>query len=78
MVLHTCQEQPSGVFRHAAVQNIFGNTSGRLLMLVMTAGGNFAFTWIFWPMFRSMFKYSTQIIVQCEIVVEKNTRQLLK
>ena len=31
------------IFRHAAVQNIFGNTGGRVLMLVMTACGNFAF-----------------------------------
>ena len=30
-----------------AVQNIFGNTGGRVLMLAMTACGNFAFTWIF-------------------------------
>ena len=34
---------------HGAVQNIFENTGGRVLMLVMTAYGNFAFTWIFWP-----------------------------
>ena len=27
--------QPSGVFRHAAVQNIFENAGGRVLMLVM-------------------------------------------
>ena len=40
-------EATAGVFRHAAVQNIFGNTSGRVLMLVMTACGNFAFNWIF-------------------------------
>ena len=50
----------AGVFRHAAVQNIFGNSSGRVLMLVMTACGNFAFIWIFWPIFWSIFtKYST-------------------
>ena len=36
---------------HGAVQNIFENTGGRVLMLVMTACGNFAFTWIFWPIF---------------------------
>ena len=40
-------EATAGVFRHAAVQNIFGNTSGRVLMLVKTVGGNFAFTWVF-------------------------------
>ena len=37
------------------------NTGGRVLMLVMTACGNFAFTWIFWSIFT---KYSTKIIVQ--------------
>ena len=61
MVLHTlCQKQLSGVLRHAAVQNISGNTGGRVLILVMTASGNFAFTWIFWPIFWSIItKYST-------------------
>ena len=34
-------EATTRVFRHTAVQNIFGNTSGRVLMLVMTACGNF-------------------------------------
>ena len=34
-------------FRHAAVQNIFGNTGGRVLMLVMTACENSTFNWIF-------------------------------
>ena len=29
-------EATAGVFRHAAVHNIFGNTGGRVLMLVMT------------------------------------------
>ena len=48
MVLHTeFQKQPFIVFRHAAVQNIFGNTGGRFLMLVMTACENFALNWIF-------------------------------
>ena len=48
MVLHTyCQKQPSGVFRQEAVQNIFGTTGGRAIMLVMTACGNFAFTGFF-------------------------------
>ena len=28
-------EATAGVFRHAAVQNIFANTGGRVLMLVM-------------------------------------------
>ena len=37
-------EATAGVFRHAAVQNIFGNTGGRVHMLVMTAWGKFAFT----------------------------------
>ena len=40
-------EATAGVFRHAAVQNIFGNTGGRALMLVMTACENFVFNWIF-------------------------------
>ena len=31
----------------SAVQNIFGNTGGRVLMLVMTACGNFTVNWIF-------------------------------
>ena len=58
-------EATVGVFHHAAVHNIFGNTGGRVLMLVMTACGNFAFTWIFWPIFWSIFtKYSTCVIVQ--------------
>ena len=58
-------EATARVFRHTAVQNIFRNTSGRVLMLVMTASGKFAFTWIFWPMFWSIFtKYSTNIIVK--------------
>ena len=30
-------EATAGVFRHAAVQKIFGNTRERVLMLVMTA-----------------------------------------
>ena len=35
MVLHTkCQKQPSRVFRHAAIQNIFGNTGGRFLVII--------------------------------------------
>ena len=34
-------------------------------MLVMTACGNFAFTWIFWSIFWSIFtKYSTKVIAQ--------------
>ena len=40
-------EATAGVFCHAAVQNIFGKTGGSVLMLLMTACGNFAFTWIF-------------------------------
>ena len=31
---------------HGAVQNILGNTGGRVLMSLMTTCGNFAFTWI--------------------------------
>ena len=46
MVLHTCQEQPFLVFSHAAVQNIFGNTGEKVLMLVMAASENFTFNWI--------------------------------
>ena len=43
MVLHTCQKQPFQVFRHAAVQNIFGSIDGKALLLVMTTSGNFTF-----------------------------------
>ena len=47
MVLHTeCQKQPSRVFRHSPVLNIFENTGGRVLIVVMTACGNFTFNWI--------------------------------
>ena len=34
MALHTYLKQPSWVFCHAAVQDSFGNTSGRVLMLI--------------------------------------------
>ena len=37
MVLHTqYQKQLSQVFRHTVVKNIFGNTGGRVHMLVIT------------------------------------------
>ena len=42
----TRQKQPSHIFHHTAVGNIFGNTGGRVVMLVMTACGNFTFNWI--------------------------------
>ena len=45
MVLHICQKQPLRVFRNTAVQNIFGSTGGKILMLVMTASGSFTFDW---------------------------------
>ena len=42
--LHTqCQKQPSRVFRHTVVLNIFGNTGGRVLILVITAREIFTF-----------------------------------
>ena len=40
-------EATAGYFLHAAAQKNFDNTDGRAFMLVMTACGNFAFTWIF-------------------------------
>ena len=46
MVLHTCQKQSLQVFRHTAVQNIVGNTGGKVHMPVMTASENFTFNWI--------------------------------
>ena len=32
-------------FPHTVAQNIFGNTSGKVLMLVMTTPRNFTFNW---------------------------------
>ena len=47
MVLHTeCQTQPSRVFRHSPVLNIFENAGGRVLIVVKTVCGNFTFNWI--------------------------------
>ena len=48
MVLYTqCQKQPSQFFHHTAVLNIFGNTGGRVLILVMTVSESFTFNRIF-------------------------------
>ena len=33
VLLAQCQKQPSRAFPHAAIQNIFGNTGGKLLII---------------------------------------------
>ena len=39
-------EEAAPVFSHTAAQNIFGNTGGRVIMLVMTISGNIIFNWV--------------------------------